>query len=132
MKTAWEKFQSATVCLARSGGIKDRLTDAYRNYLALVAEDELPKELREDFRAFGRALTREPPLLRGEDAFRATLRKMSNEEADQIATSVVLMFAAIPRSYTPVVRSLNSAQILPLYLTEATEAQARASAARTR
>jgi len=130
MKTAWEKFQSATVCLARSGGIKDRLTDAYRNYLALVAEDDLPKELRDDFRAFGRALTREPPLLRGEDAFRATIRKMSNDEADQIATTVVLMFAAIPRSFTPVVRSLNSAQIVPLYLAEAAEAQVRASVAR--
>jgi hypothetical protein len=132
MKTAWEKFQSATVCLARSGGIKDRLTDAYRNYLALVAEDDLPKELREDFRAFGRALTRERPLLRGEDAFRATIRKMSNDEADQIATSVVLMFAAIPRSFTPVMRSLNSAQILPLYLAEAAEAQVRASVALAR
>lgn len=132
MKTAWEKFQSATVCLARSGGIKDRLTNAYRNYLALVTEDDLPKELREDFRAFGRALTREPPLLRGEDAFRATIRKMANDEADQLATKVVLMFAAIPRSYTPVVRSLNSAQILPLYLTESTEAQSRANATRAR
>jgi hypothetical protein len=129
MKTAWEKFQSAAVCLARSGGIKERLTDAYRNYLALVAEEDLPKELRDDFRAFGRALTRERPLLRGEDAFRATIRKMSNEEADQVATTIVLMFAAIPRSYTPVLRSLNSAQIVPLYLAETAEAQARASVA---
>ena len=48
MKTAWEKFQSATLCLARSGGIKERLTDAYRNYLALVTEEDLPKDLRED------------------------------------------------------------------------------------
>ena len=105
MKTAWEKFQSAIVCLARSGGIKDRLTDAYRNYLALVAEEELPKELREDFRSLGRALTRERPLLRGEDAFRATIRKMSNEEADQNRRRaiVMLMFAAIPRSYTPMI-----------------------------
>jgi hypothetical protein len=122
MKTAWEKFQSATICLARSGAIKDRLTDAYRNYLALVAEDDLPKELREDFRAFGRALTRERPLLRGEDAFRATIRKMSNDQADEVAATVVLMFAAIPRSFTPVVRSLSSAQIVPLFLVEAAEA----------
>jgi hypothetical protein len=122
MKTAWEKFQSATVCLARSGGIKERLTDAYRNYLALVAEEDLPREVREEFRAVSRALTRERPVLRGEDAFRATIRKMSNDEADQIATSVVLMFAAIPRSYTPVIRSLASAQVLPMFLAEAAEA----------
>ena len=122
MKTAWEKFQSATLCLARSGGIKERLTDAYRNYLALVVEEDLPKDVREDFRAMSRALTRERPLLRGEDAFRATIRKMSNDEADKIASTVVLMFAAIPRSYTPVIRSMSSAQVVPLYLAEAAEA----------
>jgi hypothetical protein len=77
--------------------------------------------LREDFRAFGRALTRERPLLRGEDAFRATIRKMSNDEADQIAATVVLMFAAIPRSFAPPVRSSSSAQIVPLYLAEGQE-----------
>jgi hypothetical protein len=121
MNTVWEKFQSATLSLARSGAIKDRLTEAYRNYLAKVSEDELPKDLREDFRAFGRALTRERPLLRGEDAFRATIRKMSNDEADQVAATVVLMFAAIPRSFAPTMRSSSSAQIVPLYLTEGQE-----------
>ena len=121
MSTAWEKFQSATMSIARSGAIKDRLTEAYRKSLALVAEEELPKELREDFRAFVRALTREPPLLRGEDAFRATIRKMSNGEADQVAATVVLLFGAIPRSFTPAMRSVNSAQIVPLYLTESKE-----------
>lgn len=121
MSTAWEKFQSATLSLTRSGAIKERLTDAYRNYLALIAEEELPKELREDFRAFGRALTRERPLLRGEDAFRATIRKMSNEEADQVAATVVRLFAAIPRSFTPAMRASNPAQIVPLYLAEGKE-----------
>lgn len=121
MNTVWEKFQSATLSLVRSGAIKDRLTEAYRNYLAKVSEDELPKDLREDFRAFGRALTRERPLLRGEDAFRATIRKMSNDEADQVAATVVLMFAAIPRSFAPAMRSSSSAQIVPLYLAEGQE-----------
>src|SRR5665213_2020203 len=120
--TAWEKFQSATLSLAHSGAIKDRLTEAYRNYLALVQEDELPKELRDDFRAFGRALTRERPLLRGEDAFRATIRKMSNDEANRLAASVVRLFAAIPRSHAPPMRSSSSAQIVPLYRAEVAEA----------
>jgi len=122
MSTAWEKFQSATLSLTRSGAIKERLTDAYRNYLALIAEEELPKELREDFRAFGRALTRERPLLRGEDAFRATIRKMSNDEANRLAASVVRLFAAIPRSHAPPMRSSSSAQIVPLYRAEVAEA----------
>src|SRR6185437_1003180 len=41
--TAWERFQSATLSLARSGPIKDRLADAYRNHLAEVREEELPR-----------------------------------------------------------------------------------------
>ena len=118
MSTAWEKFQSATLSLARSGSIKDRLADAYRNHLADVLEEELPREIRDDFREVSCSLHRERPMLRGEDAVRATIRKMSNEEADRIACSVVRMFAAIPRSGAPV-RLNAAAQVVPLYLAEA-------------
>jgi hypothetical protein len=114
---AWEKFQAATLSLARSGTIKDRLADAYRNHLVDVTEEDLPRELREEFRLVIEQLTRERPLLRGEDAIRATIRKMSNDEADCLAGAVVRMFAAIPRS-TPALRS-SSAQVVPLYLAEA-------------
>jgi hypothetical protein len=82
----------------RSGPIKDRLADAYRNHLALVRVEDLPEELREDFRACHDALTRERPL-RGEDAVRATVRKMSSTEADQLACSVIRLFAAVVREY---------------------------------
>ncbi|MGO9850850.1 MAG: hypothetical protein ACLPTM_04465 [Steroidobacteraceae bacterium] len=58
--------------------------------------DELPEVLREEFRACRDALTRERPL-RGEDAVRATVRKMSSCEADELACSVVRLFAAIVR-----------------------------------
>lgn len=115
----WEKFQRATVTLARSGGIKDRLTDAYRNHLSTVLEEELPHSLRNEFRAFGHALTRERPVLRGEDSFRATVRKMSCEEAEDLACTVVQMFSAMPRGVAPAVRTKSSAQIVPLYSAEA-------------
>ncbi|HEY8508410.1 MAG TPA: hypothetical protein VIL32_08645 [Steroidobacteraceae bacterium] len=116
--SAWEKFRGATLSLARSGTIKDRLTDAYRNHLAFVNEEDLPRELREEFRAFHRAVTRERPMIRGEDAFRATIRKMSAGEADRHATAVVSMFCQIPRNYSPQ-RSTSSAQVVPLYSAEA-------------
>jgi len=99
MSTAWEQLEGAALSLARSGAIKDRLTDAYRNHLAFVNAEELPDTLREGFRACHRALTRERPL-RGEDAVRATVRKMSNHEADEIACSVVRLFAAMAREVT--------------------------------
>lgn len=115
----WEKFQRATITLARSGGIKERLTDAYRNHLSGVTEEELPKDLRMEFREFTRAVTRERPMLRGEDAFKATVRKMSCEEAESLACSVVQLFSALPRGFAAATRSKPAAQIVPLFLAEA-------------
>jgi len=124
--TAWEKFQGATLSLARSGALKDRLTDAYRNHLSRVDETDLPKELREDFRSFSHTVTRERPLVRGDDAFRATIRKMSNDEAEDAATRVVKIFCALqPRGANSVpARPSVTAQIVPLYLTESLTAEA--------
>jgi hypothetical protein len=113
-----DKFQGAALSLARSGSIKDRLTDAYRNHLAFVDEGELPKGLLEEFRAFSRAMSRERPLLRGEDAFRATVRKISTDEADEIASSVVRMFGAISREPSSTQRpraAKGPQQIVSLY-----------------
>ena len=96
MNTACEQLEGAALSLARSGTIKDRLAEAWRNHLAQVDEGELPEALREEFRTCQAALTREPPL-RGEDAVRASVRKMSSHEADELACSVVRLFAATVR-----------------------------------
>jgi hypothetical protein len=115
--SAWEKFQEATLSLTRSGTLKERLTHAYRNHLSQIDETELPKELRDDFRILTDAMTREPPLVRGDDAFRATIRKMSNDEAEEVATWVVKMLCAL-RPAVGAYRSAQSAQIVPLYIAE--------------
>jgi hypothetical protein len=122
MSTTVEKFRGAALSLARSGSIKDRLTNAYRNHLAFVDESELPGELVEEFRAVSYALHRQRPLLRGEDAFRATVRKMSNLEADEVASCVVRLFGEISREpATTVVRKTPKSlpQIISLYPGEA-------------
>jgi hypothetical protein len=115
-RTAWDLFQDATLSLARSGALKDRLNDAYQNHLARLDESELPKELRDEFRSFSQRLTREPPLLRGEDRVKATIRKMSSSEAEAAATSIVRMFCALQRSSGPT-RSAptGTATVVPLY-----------------
>ena len=123
---AWEKLQGATLSLARSGALKERITAAYRNHLSRIDETELPKELRDDFRSFSHTLTRERPLVRGDDAFRATIRKMSTDEAEEVATRVVRMFCALQQrgaSSLPM-RPTVTAQIVPLYLTESLTAEA--------
>jgi hypothetical protein len=136
MSTTWEQLEGATLSLARSGAIKDRLADAYRNHLALVNAEDLPEGLRAEFRACHAALTRENPQ-RGEDAVRATVRKMSTLEADELACTVVRLFAAVVRESTReaeksgvVLQSVTAAgsrpnalkgvpQVVPLYAAEA-------------
>jgi hypothetical protein len=119
MSTTLDKFRGAALSLARSGSIKDRLTDAYRNHLAFVDESELPIELVEPFRAVSQALNRERPLLRGEDAFRATVRKMSNLEADQVASCVVRLYGEMarePSSSAPRAKpQKNASPVVSLY-----------------
>jgi len=122
MSTTFERLQGATLSLSRSAPIKERLTDAFRNHLALIEEHELPSELREEFRTLSHEVTRERPLLRGEDALRATVRKLSCDEAEAIASRVVHLFGDLSRT-----QAMNGRQksqkaapaVVPLYLAEA-------------
>jgi len=96
MSATWEQLEGAALSLARAGSIKDRLADAFRNHLAQVNAEELPETLRAQLRACTEALTRERPL-QGEDAVRATVRKMSSHEADEIACSLVRLYGEFAR-----------------------------------
>jgi len=88
MITAWECFHFATLELVRSTPIKQRLISAYRRHLAALREDQLPGEARESFSQVVRVLQGVQPL-RGEDAVAASVRKMSNQEADDCASLIV-------------------------------------------
>ena len=120
MSTTLEHFQAATLSLTRTGSIKDRLTDAYRNHLAFVEPADLPSDLSDEFRALAYALTRERPLP-GEDALRATVRKMSSAEAAEVASAIVRIFAAVSRATMNGGRGVgkNGSNVVPFYLAEA-------------
>jgi hypothetical protein len=96
MISAWECFHLATLELVRSTPIKQRLITAYRRYLGSVPEDELPNEVRDSFGQVLRCLRGVQPL-RGEDAVAASVRKMSNQEADDCAALIVEIFGSIGR-----------------------------------
>jgi len=139
MSTPWELLEGAALSLARAGHIKDRLADCYRNHLALVDAQELPEALRAPFHACHDALTSERPLP-GEDAVRATVRKLSSQQADDLACAVVRLFAAMVResasretgeaallgggARAKVLKSVP--QVISLYATEVTRAPNRA------
>jgi hypothetical protein len=92
MISAWEHLHFATLELVRSTSIKQRLIAAYRRHLSSIPEDQLPGEVRESFGQVMRSLRGVQPL-RGEDAVAASVRKMSNQEADDCAALIVEVFA---------------------------------------
>jgi hypothetical protein len=96
MIQAWECLYSATLELVRSTPIKQRLISAYRRHLAPFPEDQLPREVRESFSQVMRWLRGVQPLP-GEDAVAASVRKMSNQEADDCAALIVEIFGSMCR-----------------------------------
>ena len=96
MISAWECFHFATLELVRSTPIKQRLISAYRRHLALLSEDQLPGEAQESFNQIIRCLQGVRPLP-GEDAVAASVRKMSNQEADECAALIVEIFGVMCR-----------------------------------
>jgi hypothetical protein len=98
MISAWDCFHFATLELVRSAPIKQRLISAYRRHLASLPEDQVPGEARESFGQVLRSLRGVQPL-RGEDAVAASVRKMSNQEADECAALIVEIFGLMCRDH---------------------------------
>jgi hypothetical protein len=97
MLSAWESLHYATLELVRSTPIKHRLVSAYRRHLAALPTEQLPAEVRQPFEHLMAALQGVPPL-RGEDAVSASVRKMSNQEADDCSTQIVEIYGVTCRA----------------------------------
>lgn len=119
-----DRLQQATLRLSQEGSIKDRLADAYASHLDEIDTDTLPEAVRPQFVALNRAMHSERPLP-GESAIRASVRKMSNEDARRYAALVVRLFAAMAREEgvgsmgnARRARAAGPAPVLQLYATE--------------
>jgi hypothetical protein len=113
MISAWDCFHFATLELVRSSPIKQRLVSAYRRHLASLPEEQVPNEIRESFGQVLRSLSGVQPLP-GEDAVTASVRKMSNREADDCAALIVEMFGLIPKTPVAATRSSTVVQLHPV------------------
>lgn len=94
---AWECFHKATLELAKSATLKQRLTDAFSRHLQEMSPALMPGELRGDFESLQRRMTEISPM-RGETAVAATVRKMSLGEADICAARIVALLDALHRA----------------------------------
>jgi hypothetical protein len=110
MITAWECLHFATLELVRSTPIKQRLVCAYRRHLAALPENEIPSEVRESYSHVIRSLCGVQPL-RGEDAVAASVRKMSNQEADDCAAQIVEIFGLMCKTHHNATRSGSVVQL---------------------
>ena len=104
MPLSAQRFAAAVHALIADGPIKQRLTSAYAEHLADVAETDLPPALRQDFAALQAAVSRVEPV--GiESRVRASVQKMS-------ATEAVSHAATIVKLYTELLTSLDRAEPL--------------------
>lgn len=110
MNSTWEHFFAATAVLASAGPIKHRLAEAYRAHLEGIDEDDLPKEIRDEYSTLSTCMRRVRPM-RGETAIQATVRKMSDVEAGNVAERIVNMLGVLARvqgQQRPKLRAVNS------------------------
>ena len=94
MPTTLDILQSATVCLAQSGTVKERLGQAFQRHLAALEPEDLPVALRAGFLELCVAMRSVKPLPR-ENPVTASIRKMSMEEASRHAVFVVRMLGTV-------------------------------------
>ena len=120
MSRIYDRLESATMQFARSGAIKERLESAWRHHLAHLDPDDVPREIRLQFLELSSSIQRERPL-RGEDAVRATIRKMSCEEAERHASQIVRMFCRMTRQQElelPMPSVASGASVVQLFAAE--------------
>lgn len=96
MSSAWESFFAATLVLASAGPIKHRFAEAFREHLADLEEEELPREIRDEFTSLTSSMCCVRPL-KGETAIQATVRKMSDSAAGDCAVRIVGMLGVLAR-----------------------------------
>jgi len=101
------RFYTAVLVLTGHGYIKQRLVKAYEENLAIIKDEELPIAVRQSFADLKHMMSRVNPVRR-EGPIRASVRKMSVEEADECAHKIIDLYRDMIRY------SDNAQQPLPI------------------
>jgi hypothetical protein len=96
MTQNWEHFRCATLTLVGPGPVKQRLCDAYMKHLRMVDEESLPRSIQPGYTELAQAM-RCAQAAGGLGAVEATVRKMSEQEAGNLAARVLEMFVEFSR-----------------------------------
>jgi len=96
MSNLVDRFITAVSVMAGNGHIKQRLVQSYEDNLQGIECDDLPVAARQPY-ADLRAMLQSVSPLNGEGAVRATVRKMSANDAEQCAGLMVRLLAEVIR-----------------------------------
>jgi hypothetical protein len=91
-----ERFHAALIVLVGHGHVKQRLIEAFEEHLADIHENDLPEAMQESFAGLRREMNQVAPL-NGEGPIRASVRKMSLQEASDCAARIVGLHARLAR-----------------------------------
>ncbi len=102
------RFYAAVSVLGGHGHIKQRLIAAYEDNLAVIEVKDLPIAVKQSFADLRHMMSRVDSVVTREGRIRASVRKMSVEEADECAHKIIDL-------YTDMIRySDNVQESLPL------------------
>ena len=91
-----DRFYAAVSVVVGHGNIKQRLVSAFDEHLAAIEIEALPVSIREQFAELRSRMTGVEPL-NGEGHIRATVRKMSINEADECARRMLQIYTEMLR-----------------------------------
>src|SRR6202041_1463163 len=106
------RLEAAALSLTGPGHIKERLFAAYCRHLQDIQECDVPGELAHEFGDMIRTLHR-APALPGDDVVKASVRKLSNDQACRYAQLVVRLYG-VGAGTNQHLASRNSRQVVPL------------------
>ena len=90
------RFYAAVSVLAGHGHIKQRLVKAYEENLAFIEDEGLPIAVKQSFADLKHMMSRVDPEKR-EGRIRASVRKMSVDEADECAHKIIDLYRDLIR-----------------------------------
>ena len=92
-----QRFGEAVQTLVADGSVKARLVAAYINHLGDLADAEFPAGLRREFVDLQAAMMRIAPV-GSESRVRASVQKMSPDEASKHAATIVKLYVELMNS----------------------------------
>jgi hypothetical protein len=94
-----EQLEAAVTALAAQGALKDRLVTAWCSHLDAIDAQDLPLETQQDFSELSKSI-HAARVLPGDNIVRASVRKLSNEEAERFAALIVRIYGLAMSSRT--------------------------------